>query len=163
MSSLNEIVDDTAKFEVIKFRITLVISMIICAICLVFGIYLVFKKDNYVSIQGVVVSKTCSKTPNQVCTYVISYNVNGFQYQNSIELNQPYSVGNPVQIEYDTTSPNSIQNPRLKLIYIGFIVIGFGLFFLGVAYINYYFATRSKVYAVASGVSDASNFLRNTL
>ena len=163
MSSLNEIVDDTAKFEVIKFRITLVISMIICFICLVFGIYLVFKKDNYVSIQGVVVSKTCSNTPNQVCNYVISYNVNGIQYKNSIELNQPYSVGNPVQIEYDTTNPNSIQNPRLKLIYIGFIVIGFGLFFLGVAYINYYFATRSKVYAVASGVSDATDFLRNTV
>jgi len=167
MNTLNEIADDTTQFEVIKFRIFLVVSSILCVIAFIVGIYLVFKKDTYVRIQGVVVSKTCTNTPSptqvQVCTYVVTYNVNGVQYNNSIDLNQPYSVGNPVEIEYDTTNPNNIQNTRIKLMYIGFILIGFGLFFVGVAYINYYFASRSKVYALASGISDATGFIRNTV
>lgn len=165
-SDFQKIYNDTAQFEVLKFKIALIVSGIIFVISLMVGIYLIFKKDNFIPIEATVVSQdNCNTLPNQPiqCNTVVSYSVNNTNYTNSIILSIRLNKSDPVQIEYDKTNPNSIQNPRLKLIYIGFILIGISLLFLGIAYLQYYFSTKSKIYAVGSGIVDATNFIKTTI
>lgn len=165
-SGLNEIYNESAQLEITKSKITLVISSIISSILFVVGIYLVFKKNNYLQIMGkVVYINSCSNTPapNQTssCSLVVSYDVNNQNYTNSVNLNLRPKVGDMVAIEYDVTNPINIRNPQMKLIYLGFILIGIALFFVGISYYNYYMSSKSKLYAATTGIADVSKLVRN--
>jgi|694.fasta_scaffold17597_6 hypothetical protein len=165
-AGLSRLYDDTAEFEVTKFKVILVITSVVCVFVFILGFYLIFKKENYIQIQATVVSQSsCSNTlaPKQLpdCSLVVSYNVNNNPYTNSISLSSSHKAGDIVMIEYDETNPIKIRKPQLKTMYIGLILNGFALVFFLFAYFNYYMSSRSKIYAVASGVSDANNFIRN--
>jgi len=162
-TEFNDLYNQTAQFEVMKFRISLIVTGIILVISLIVGIYLMFKKDTYVKIEAIVVSQDpCITLPKQTptCNSVVSYTINNNKYTNNITLNSPALPGDSVFIEYDTTNPNNIQTPRLKLIWIGLIIIGIALFMFGIAYLQYYFSSKSKIYAVSMGVVDATNFIK---
>jgi len=165
-SGLKEIYNDSAQLEITKSKIMLVISSIISSILFVVGIYLVFKKNNYIQIMGKVISvNSCSNTPapNQTstCSLVVSYVVNNQTYTNTINLNLRPEVGDMVAIEYDVTNPINIRSPQMKLIYVCFILIGIALFFFGISYYNYYLASKSKLYAATTGIADVSHLVRN--
>ena len=165
-SGLKEIYNDSAQLEITKSKIMLVISSIISSILFVVGIYLVFKKNNYIQIMGKVISvNSCSNTPapNQTstCSLVVSYVVNNQTYTNTINLNLRPEVGDMVAIEYDVTNPINIRNPQMKLIYLGFILIGIALFFVGISYYNYYMSSKSKLYAATTGMADIGRLVKN--
>ena len=91
---------------------------------------------------------------------VVSYDVNNQTYTNSVNLNLRPKVGDMVAIEYDVTNPINIRSPQMKLIYLGFILIGIALFLVGISYYNYYMSSRSRIYAATTGAVDVSNLVR---
>jgi len=165
-SGLNEIYNESAQLEVTKSKIMLVVSSIISSILFVVGVYLVFKKNSYNQTMGKVLSiNSCSNTPapsqSASCSLVVSYTVNNQSYTNTVNLNVLPKVGDMVLIEYDISNPLNIRNPQMKLMYLGFILIGIALFFVGISYYNYYMSSRSKLYAATTGVADVSRMVRN--
>jgi multisubunit Na+/H+ antiporter MnhC subunit len=156
-SGLNEL----AQLEVTKTKIMLVISSIVSSILFMIGVYLVFKKNNYKQTLGKVLSvNSCYNTQPISCLIGVSYDVNNQSYSNNVNLNLSPKVGDMVSIEYDVSNPINIRNPQMKLIYLGFILIGIALFFVGISYYNYYMSSRSRIYAATTGAIDVSNLVR---
>ena len=159
--NLNSELNELAQLEVTKSKIMLVISSIVSSILFMVGVYLVFKKNNYKQTLGKVLSvNSCSNTQTVNCSVSVSYTVNNQSYSNNVNLNLSPKVDDMVSIEYDVSNPVNIRNPQMKLIYLGLILIGIALFFIGISYYNYYMTSRSKLYATTTGVADISNLVK---
>ena len=153
----NNIYDNTAELGLVTSKISLIFGTVVSIILLILGFFLIFKKNNNIKINATVESQvSCSIMPKQPtqCNLIVSYNVNNTSYRNQVTLDGTYNAGDTVQIQYDKTDPNNISKVQSSTVFIGIFLVVFAVLLFAGLYINYYFTSKSKVFAASEGVND---------
>lgn len=159
----SSIYQGSASIGKIQGYVGLFIGGFIAIILVVVALYL-FSVDesNLVDVTGTVSSASCRplhETPEKiminVCDLQVSYNINGTTHTGTITTNSisTYSVGNSIQLTYDSKNPSNVTERQFRSKTIAFILLFVSILVGGGSYLNYYMVTNSEAYAAFSGAS----------
>jgi hypothetical protein len=156
---LNDVYSGTASLGKLMSLIGAIISSIIFVALIIGGIYILTKKNNKIKVTGVVTLINGDKNTicQQNCVLTVDFSYNNINYEKTINYNgnTVYYVGESLDlyINSDGSDVSLIEEtPR----YVGFILIGIGLFILIFSWVNYWLSKKFKVYGALQGVGDIS-------
>lgn len=159
----SQLYDGAASLGQLKSKIGLYIALVLSVIAIGVGIYLlVTNQDTLVDGYGTITTSTCvpEKDPKGNVTYScqigVDYVVRDKMYStsfNTVGNKRPLQHGEVYGVTYDTTDPSSATSHVVRNATIGYTLIGIGVLVSAAAYLNYYFTSKSKLYAAASGTA----------
>lgn len=166
----DQIYSGTAELGKFKTTIGLFIGCFVGIIFIIIGIYMLTKKNNHTQeIQAKVEELKTPCTSSSIgnnqqminCYLVISYSYNGLNYKPNLNTNDTYhNVGDLITIYIDPNNPSDFsQESKQADKNIGWIIIGFAVFFILVSILFWWLAQRYKMFAAFEGVSMGTNLI----
>jgi hypothetical protein len=97
-----------------------------------------------------------SSNQNYACTLNLAYVVNGTSYTNQwvTTTSVNYQPGTTIPITVSAVNPQLITSPS-PIRWIGWVLIGIGIFVLIISWVGVWTASHSKFYAASTGISSA--------
>lgn len=150
--------DDAGDFGLFKVKLFLILGIILATCLISSGVVLVFSKDDYLDTQATVVSSKCREYNTKYgvahnCMTDVKYTVDGKEYTGKLNHTTmtPPADDSIINIRYDPTNPQTITNgPRQ--ITLGFAASCIAIIILVVVGLQYYFASRFKIYRAGEGM-----------
>ena len=157
------IYEASATFGQIVSYFQLFAGLIIGALVIVLGVYLLRSKPLDGKGKAVVTAINCNEADktNNNCTSTVQFTgSDGKQY--SANIQGIYSIGQEIPINYDPKHPET-ANKSLSNRNIGITCIVVGSLILLASSIWFYLVQRYKMAAAVNGVGQATNIITNTV
>ena len=163
--------DGSASLGKAESYVGLFVGGIVSIILIIIAIHLLFiNQSNLVDSNAIVVDSHCvSNYDNKEgvtynCNLHIKYAVGGKSYSGQISTtgSTSYTVGDNVDITYNSTNPSEVTARQLRDKTLGYILLGVGILIGAGSYFNYYMTSHYKIYAAAQGASTGLDLMDNT-
>jgi hypothetical protein len=156
MAKQDSVYSGLAQFGRIAITIKTIFWLIIFALALISGIYLIFKKDNRPNLTtGTIAEASCTKNNKlYYCKLRVNYIVDNIMYQivDTIHHTIPLKVGESIQVAYGDL-PTDAKVEEISPRQLGIVIIIIVSFFLLLTLLSYWLVERFMALAALSGAS----------
>ena len=171
----NHIYDGLGDVGTFKADLIMIIALILSAIFVVVGIYMIFHNDdnNYMRIKGIVSEPNCIKTSSNVdkdghqsdvfkCNLVVTYMIDTKTFSKKIYVTggSSYIKDEPVDLMVLKTDYANAQLAFMGGSQMGSMFIGGALIVVALAYLNYYMTHNYRIFAASQGVNTIVSLFR---
>ena len=173
-SQSTDVYSDAADFGKVYTTISLIIASVLCIIMVIVGIVILNTKDPYTDMVNAIVNNSmCNDSYDPTmnkntrnCNLYLSYNYKGKNYSNiNYTVNNTtsmYFTGQNFTIYINPNNPTDISTiSKTQEKYMGFIIIGLGIFILLIALFHWWLTRKSKFFAAAEGTGAGISIYRN--
>jgi ATP-dependent Zn protease len=175
-SQSTDVYSDAAEFGKVYTTISLVIASVLCIIMIIIGIVVLNINDPHTDmVNAIITNSMCNDSYDPTtnrnirnCNLYLSYNYKGKNYGNiNYTINNTttmYFTGQNFTIYINPNDPNDISNlSKTQEKYMGFALIGMGIFILLIAIFHWWLTRKSKFFAAAEGTGAGISIFRHTL
>jgi hypothetical protein len=145
-------------------ELILLIAVILSLVLIIGGLVMVIKDDTdkYFRVRGRVVQPNCSAVPvlseqsrSYKCYAIVSYRIQGREFNERIFLSgiNSYVPGEPIDLLVLRTNPRNVQLATTGKGTVGWGMIGTAIVITFLAWINFTFAKRYRLYSATQGAS----------
>jgi len=160
--------DGSAELGTFTTMINTIIAVVIAIIMIAVGIFLYrLDQSDLVDTTATVTSSDC--VPNRdskgnikySCNLGVKYTVDGKEYTGNIVKNgsMTQNVGTIVNITYNAKNPAEVKDNTIRYKTISYVLFGIAVVIILGSGVNYYMASRFKMYAAAQGASTTLSVL----
>jgi hypothetical protein len=158
-----------------KADLIMVVGLILSAILIVVGIYMIFHNDdnNYIRIKGVVSEPNCTKSSTTVdkngnqsdvfkCNLVVTYMIDSNTFSKKIYVSggSSYIKDEPIDLMVLKSNHNDAQIAFMGGSQMGSMFIGAALTIVALSYLNYYMTHNYRIFAASQGVNTIVSLFR---
>lgn len=171
----NHIYDGLGDVGTFKADLIMVIGLILSAILVVVGIYMIFHNDdnNYIRVKGVVSEPNCTKTSSSVdkdgnqsdvhkCNLVVTYMIDSNTFSKKIYVTggSSYIKDEPIDLMVSKSNHADAQLAFMGGSQMGCMFISGALMIVALAYLNYYMTHNYRIFAASQGVNTIVSLFR---
>ena len=171
----NAVYDGLSDIGSFGSSLILYIGLFVYFIAIIVGIYMIIhdNEDEYIRVIGSVIQSSCVKSSsiyekkdiqidNYKCTVGVSYKIDDKEYTKNIFISgqsSTYIKDEPIELIVLKTDYTNVKIAQISKSDMGSVIIIFGFGILIISYINYYLASKYKLFSASQGVGTLASFV----
>ncbi len=158
-----QVYQDASSFGRIYTLMGAIGATLLGSLFIVGGVYVFRQKDKDTGETQGKITQVNKVSSDKVHQYRVAYTVNKKPYTATVHSSTLYAVNDTVTVYYNPSKPTEAELKRQPYQILGAFTIAIAVLVILGAWLQYYLARRSRLYAAAAGVGGAVGVVRNAM